>query len=67
MAKGKVGDKGKGAFWRQTVREQRQTGPSIWAFCPKCVLHESAFCSWCRELTERETAQPAPAASCWRG
>ena len=58
MAKGKIRDKGKEAFWQRTIQEQRQSGLSVRAFCRKHAAHESAFYFWRRELARREEAEP---------
>jgi hypothetical protein len=62
MAKGKVRDKGKEAFWRRTIEEQRQSGLSVRAFCQKQEVQEAAFYRWRRELVRREAARPVVAA-----
>jgi hypothetical protein len=54
MAMGKVRDKSKEAFWRRTVRWQRQSGLTVRAFCREHALHETAFYFWRRELARRE-------------
>jgi len=57
MAKGKVRDKSTEAFWRRTVRRQRQSGLTVRAFCREHALRETAFYFWRRELARRVAAQ----------
>jgi hypothetical protein len=56
MAKGKVRDKSKEAFWRRTMHRQRQSGLTVRAFCREHALRETAFYFWRRELARREIA-----------
>lgn len=56
MAQGRSRDKRKEALWRRTVREQRQSGLAIRAFCRKQNLTETAFYFWRRELVRRVAA-----------
>ena len=46
MAMGKIRDKSKEAFWRQTVRRQGQSGLTVRAFCREHELRETAFYFW---------------------
>jgi hypothetical protein len=62
MAKGKVRDKSKEAFWQRTVRRQRQSSLTVRAFCCKHALRETAFYFWRRELARRELADRRSAA-----
>jgi len=62
MAKGKVRDKSKEAFWRRTVRRQGQSGLTVRAFCREHELQETAFYFWRRELARREVADRRSAA-----
>ena len=62
MAKGKVRDKSKEAFWRRTVRRQGQSGLTVRAFCREHELRETAFYFWRCELARRQAARPASAA-----
>jgi transposase-like protein len=55
MAKGKRRDKRKEAWWRRTVRQQRQSGLTIREFCRKHNVRETAFYFWRRELERRGT------------
>ena len=56
MARGKVRDKSKEAFWRRTVRRQVQSGLTVRAFCREHAVRETAFYFWRRELARREVA-----------
>jgi len=62
MAKGKVRDKSKEAFWQRTVRRQGQSGLTVRAFCCEHALRETAFYFWRRELARRELADRRSAA-----
>jgi len=62
MAKGKVRDKGKEAWWRRTVCRERQGGLSVRASCQKQGVRAAAFYFWRRELVRREAARPVAAA-----
>ncbi|MCY2950574.1 MAG: transposase [Planctomycetota bacterium] len=59
MAKGKVRDKSKEAFWRRAVRRQGQSDLTVRAFCREHALRETAFYFWRRELARREVADAA--------
>ena len=50
MAKRTVRDRGKEAFWRDTLRKQGRSGLTIRAYCRKHHLGESLFYFWRREL-----------------
>lgn len=49
-------DKSKERFWRRAVREWRQSGQSIRAFCMAHDLSEPSFHAWRRTLAERDQA-----------
>lgn len=49
-------DKAKERFWRRAVRQWRQSGQSIRAFCSEHGLSEPSFHGWRRTLAERDQA-----------
>lgn len=54
MAKRPVRDRGKEAFWRDTLRKQGRSGLTIRTYCRKHHLGESLFYFWRRELVRRD-------------
>jgi hypothetical protein len=59
QSKGPSRDVAKERFWRRAVRQQRQSGQSIRAYCRAQGLTEASFYAWRRELARR--AQQASA------
>lgn len=51
-------DPAKERFWRDTLREQVDSGQSVRAFCRGRRLTESAFYFWRRELKQRDVSGP---------
>lgn len=49
-------DRSKERFWRRAVRQWRQSGQSIRAFCRERGLSEPSFHGWRRTLAERDRA-----------
>lgn len=49
-------DRSKERFWRRAVRQWRQSGQSIRAFCRERGLSEPSFHGWRRTLAERDQA-----------
>lgn len=49
-------DAGKERFWRGCVRQWRESGLSVRAFCRREALSEPSFYAWRRELARRETS-----------
>src|SRR5919108_1530457 len=47
-------------FWRRMLRQWRQSGQSVRAFCADHDLAEPSFYAWRRTLAERDT-RPQPA------
>jgi len=56
MSTGKQRDGAKGRFWRRVVRQWRQSGLSVRAFCAQHGLSEASFYAWRRALNRRDTA-----------
>jgi transposase-like protein len=63
---GRERDVGKEQFWRDVVRQWRQSGSSIAAFCAAHGLPVSSFYAWRRTIAQRDeraTGQAKSAAS----
>jgi hypothetical protein len=57
MAKRTVRNRGKEAFWRDTLRKQGHSGLTIRVYCRKHHLGESLFYFWRRELAHRDSVR----------
>ena len=53
MAKGKARDRRKEQQWRRWIREWRESGLSVRAYCDAHGLAEPSFYAWRRELERR--------------
>ena len=52
-------DRGKERFWRRVLRQWRDSGRSVRAFCAAHGLSEPSFYGWRRTLAERDREAPA--------
>jgi hypothetical protein len=59
MAQGKPRDSRKERGWRQRIREWRQSGLTVRAFCARRGLAQPSFYAWRREIAKRDVASPA--------
>ena len=48
-------------FWRQRVRQWRNSGLSVRAFCQQHELAEPSFYAWRRSIAQRDAQVNAPA------
>jgi transposase-like protein len=55
MTKGTVRSLDKATAWRQTIKQQAESGLSVRAWCSQQGVTESAFYWWRRELARRDT------------
>jgi transposase-like protein len=59
MAQGNPPDRHKEHQWRQRIREWRQSGLTVRAFCARHGLAQPSFYVWRRKLAQRDAAYPA--------
>lgn len=59
MAQGNPRDPRKEREWRQRIREWRQSGLTVRAFCARRGLAQPSFYAWRRELAKRDGESPA--------
>lgn len=48
-------------FWRSMVKQQRQGGATVRAFCRERGISEPSFYAWRKELQRRDAQRPASA------
>lgn len=60
MSTSKRNDSAKERFWRRELRQWRQSGLSVRAYCEQHGLAEPSFYAWRRTLAEREAVSFVP-------
>jgi transposase-like protein len=59
MSTGKQPNRTREQFWRRVLRQWRQSGLSVRAFCAAQDLAEPSFYHWRRTLQQRDALSPA--------